>query len=241
LIAPATERGATESGEIEPGVIARTASILHIAPEGARITLGVAIVGVGGLVFGWAWLGVLVLAIAAAVGAFFRDPERRAVAGADAVISAADGKVCDIREASIPGAIGEAPPSRRVAVFMSPLNVHVNRAPVSGAIVGIEHTAGEFRAAFRDDANEHNERNVILFADRGGRRHAIVQIAGYLARRIVCRVQCDEQVDRGQRVGLIMFGSRVDHYFPLDYRVAVKVGERVRAGESVLGELQNGN
>jgi len=223
-------------------VIARTASILHIAPEGATITLGIAIVGIGALILGWGWLGVLVLALAGAVGAFFRDPERRAVADADAVISAADGKVCDISDATIPGTVGEASRSRRVAVFMSPLNVHVNRAPVSGAIVGIEHTAGEFRAAFRDDANEHNERNVILFADRGGRRHAIVQIAGYLARRIVCRVRRDERVERGQRVGLIMFGSRVDHYFPLDYRVAVKVGERVRAGESVIGELgQNGN
>jgi phosphatidylserine decarboxylase len=222
-------------------VISRAASILHIAPEGACITLGVAIVGISALVLGWAWPGVFVLAVAVAVGAFFRDPEREAAAGADAVISAADGKVCDIREASIPGAIGETPRSHRVTVFMSPLNVHVNRAPVSGAIVAIEHTAGEFRAAFRDDANEHNERNAIRFADRHGQPHAIVQIAGYLARRIVCRVRPDDPVERGQRVGLIMFGSRVDHYFPLDYRVAVTVGERVRAGESVLGERQNGD
>ncbi|MGH7841223.1 MAG: phosphatidylserine decarboxylase [Candidatus Binataceae bacterium] len=218
-------------------MIARIASLLHIAPEGAAITLAVAIVGVGALVLGWGWLGAIVLIVAGAIGAFFRDPERRPVAGEEAVISAADGKVCDIGEASIPGAVGEAPRSRRVAVFMSPLNVHVNRAPVSGAIVGVEHTAGEFRAAFRDAASEHNERNVILFADRAGRRHAIVQIAGYLARRIVCRVSRDQQVARGQRVGLIMFGSRVDHYFPLDYRVTVTVGDRVRAGESVLGEF----
>ncbi|MGH7878911.1 MAG: phosphatidylserine decarboxylase, partial [Candidatus Binataceae bacterium] len=146
-------------------MIARIASLLHIAPEGAAITLAVAIVGVGALVLGWGWLGAIVLIVAGAIGAFFRDPERRPVAGEEAVISAADGKVCDIGEASIPGAVGEAPRSRRVAVFMSPLNVHVNRAPVSGAIVGVEHTAGEFRAAFRDAASEHNERNVILFAD----------------------------------------------------------------------------
>jgi phosphatidylserine decarboxylase len=123
---------------------------------------------------------------------------------------------------------------------MSPLNVHVNRAPVSGEIASVEHTAGEFRAAFRDDASEHNERNVIVIADASGRRHAMVQIAGYLARRIVCRVHPNERVNRGERVGLIMFGSRVDHFFPLDYQVRVSLGDRVRAGETVLGEYTDG-
>jgi phosphatidylserine decarboxylase len=213
---------------------ARAAALLHIAPEGARITLGAALVGFGALAAGWVWPGALIVASAIAIGSFFRDPERRPVGDEGTVISAADGKVCEIAEAPIPGA-GDTP-ARRVAVFMSPLNVHVNRAPVSGEIVEIEHTPGEFRAAFRDTANEHNERNVIVFADRAGHRHAIVQIAGYLARRIVCRVSRAERVERGQRVGLIMFGSRVDHYFPRDYRVTVKLGERVRAGESVIGE-----
>lgn len=212
----------------------RLASVVGIAPEGLAMTLAVAIAGLLIWFLGWPWLGLPLLVFAIAVGSFFRDPERRTNASAGAVISAADGKVCGIVEAAIPGAGGE--PLRRVAVFMSPLNVHVNRAPVSGRIIRVEHTPGEFRAAFRDDASEHNEHNVVVFDDDSGRRHAIVQIAGYLARRIVCHVRPGEHIDRGARLGLIMFGSRVDHFFPLDYRLTVAVGDRVRAGESVLAE-----
>jgi phosphatidylserine decarboxylase len=120
---------------------------------------------------------------------------------------------------------------------MSPLNVHVNRAPAAGEVIAVAHTPGAFRAAFRDDANEHNERNLITFADAADRRYAIMQIAGYLARRIVCRIRPHDTVARGQRLGLIMFGSRVDHFMPLAYRVTVRTGDRVSAGESVIGEL----
>ncbi|HVN89979.1 MAG TPA: phosphatidylserine decarboxylase [Candidatus Binataceae bacterium] len=204
------------------------------------MSFGIALVALVVLGLGPLWLGLPLLILALAVASFFRDPERHASAPADAVISAADGKVCDISEAPIPVACGQL--SRRVAVFMSPANVHVNRAPVSGKVIRVEHTPGEFRAAYRDDASEHNEHNVIVLQDKRGRRHAIVQIAGYLARRIVCRVNPGDHVDRGARVGLIMFGSRVDHFFPLDYRVKVVVGDRVRAGESVLAEITaNGN
>jgi phosphatidylserine decarboxylase len=212
----------------------RAAALAGIAAEGAPCTLGVAALGIIALAIGWLWLGIVLILAAIAIGAFFRDPDRRATAPERAIVSAADGKVCDIGEAPIPHLGGES--CRRVAVFMSPLNVHVNRAPVSGEVAVVEHTAGEFRAAFRDDASEHNERNVIVIADASGRRHAIVQIAGYLARRIVCRVRPNERVNQGERVGLIMFGSRVDHFFPLDYRVKVSLGDRVRAGETVLGE-----
>jgi len=115
--------------------------------------------------------------------------------------------------------------------------VHVNRAPVGGEVTAIKHTRGEFRAAFRDYASERNERNLIVFADKRGRQHAMVQIAGYLARRIVCRVHTLQPVMIGQRVGIIMFGSRVDHFLPLEYRATVRVGDHVKAGESVIGEL----
>lgn len=196
---------------------------------------GLTLVALVTLGLGPLWLGLPVLVLAIAVGSFFRDPERSAVAPSGAVIAAADGKVCDVSEALLPDTGGE--PSRRVAVFMSPLNVHVNRASVSGQVIRVEHTPGKFRAAYRDDASEHNEHTVIVLADDRGRRHAIMQIAGYLARRIVCRVNPGDHVDRGARVGLIMFGSRVDHFFPLDYLVKVAVGDRVRAGQSVLAEI----
>ncbi|MFZ0890772.1 MAG: phosphatidylserine decarboxylase, partial [Candidatus Binataceae bacterium] len=144
--------------------------------------------------------------------------------------------VVDVGESGYPG----APEGRftRVSVFMSPLDVHVNRAPVGGEVLALEHTAGEFRAAFSDHASQHNERNLIVLGDAAGRRHAMVQVAGYLARRIVCRLRPRERVEAGERIGLIMFGSRVDHFVPAEYSIVVRIGDRVRAGESVIGELQ---
>ncbi|HTY55805.1 MAG TPA: phosphatidylserine decarboxylase [Candidatus Binataceae bacterium] len=181
------------------------------------------------------WLAIPALIAAVAVACFFRDPERNPERISNVVLSGADGKVTDIEEASLPGAPQRR--FRRVSVFMSPLNVHINRASVSGEVMSVNHAAGEFRAAFRDYASEHNERNSIVLEDVDGRQHALVQIAGYLARRIVCRLNPHDKILAGQRIGLIMFGSRVDHYLPLDYRVAVKPGDRVRAGESIIGEL----
>jgi phosphatidylserine decarboxylase len=217
--------------------ITRIAAALGIAAEGAILTSVIALAGIVLLLFGLSWLGIPFLLIALAVGAFFRDPERRPKVAGDVVLSAADGRICEISQAPIPETGGT--PVQRVSVFMSPLNVHINRAPVSGEVVMVKHTAGEFKAAFRDVASEHNERNVIIFRDPQARLHAIVQIAGYLARRIICRVQPPDKVEQGDRVGLIMFGSRVDHFIPLDYQVTVSAGERVRAGESVLARRLN--
>jgi phosphatidylserine decarboxylase len=214
--------------------LVQAAALIHIAPEGAAMVLATAGAGILFLLFGGHSIGVVLLAVAIAFAAFFRDPERTAPARDDVVLSAADGKVTDIVEsgcASLEGAF------RRVSVFMSPLNVHVNRASIGGQIADLKHTLGEFRAAFRDYASEHNERNLIVLQDAVGRRHAIVQVAGYLARRIVCRLHPNDTVEAGQRIGLIMFGSRVDHFLPLQYRVTVNVGEKVRAGESVIGEF----
>jgi phosphatidylserine decarboxylase len=210
------------------------AKALHLAPEGIGITLAIAGASVVAWVMGLSWLALIGVILALAVAGFFRDPERTPDRVNDVVLSGADGRVTDIVEAALPGAA----PSRfrRVSVFMSPLNVHVNRASVSAEVLSVTHTAGEFRAAFRDYASEHNERNTIVFKDADGRDHAMVQIAGYLARRIVCRLRPGDRIMIGQRIGMIMFGSRVDHYLPLEYRLAVKLGDRVRAGESVIGE-----
>ncbi|MGH8010982.1 MAG: phosphatidylserine decarboxylase [Candidatus Binataceae bacterium] len=189
------------------------------------------------IAFGLIAPGIIVLIIAVAAGAFFRDPERSAPVSFDAVLSGADGRVTEIAEAALPGQ-EDGSRFHRVSVFMSPLDVHVNRAPAAGEIVATVHTPGEFRAAFRDDAGERNERNLILINGADGRRYAMMQIAGYLARRIVCRIRPHDRVERGQRIGLIMFGSRVDHFIPLEYRVTVKPGDRVRAGQSIIGELR---
>jgi phosphatidylserine decarboxylase len=218
------------------GIVERLATAIGIAPEGLPYSAGTAVVGLVLLGFGLPWIGVLVLILAVAIGAFFRDPDRSSISPPDAILSAADGKVTDVSECPLPGdPSGE--PFRRVSVFMSPLDVHVNRVPATGEVVAVTHTSGGFRAAFRDYANEHNERNLITFADAAGRRYAIMQIAGYLARRIVCRVRPHDAVVRGQRLGLIMFGSRVDHFLPAGYRVTVRTGDRVSAGISVIGDL----
>jgi phosphatidylserine decarboxylase len=225
-----------DSARRGPGAIAaRTGAVLKIAPEGVAIASAIIALGVLVLVVGLHWLGALVILCALAVGAFFRDPDRFPAHCEGVALAAADGRVTDIAEVVFPGT--PAVKCRRVSVFMSPLNVHVNRAPVEGQVVRIEHTPGQFRAAFRDEASEHNERNLVVFSDSYDRRTAVMQVAGYLARRIVCRVRANDKIQAAQRIGLIMFGSRVDHFLPSDYRVTIKVGDRVRAGESVIGEL----
>jgi phosphatidylserine decarboxylase len=215
----------------------RVGGAIGIAAEGVTMASAVLAAGVLALVLGWPGAGTVAILCGLAIAAFFRDPERSpAVASERLVLSGADGTVSDVAEMPLPdGATGER--YHRVSVFMSPLNVHVNRAPVGGEIMSVRHTAGAFHAAFRDYASEHNERNLIVMSDARGRQHAMVQIAGYLARRIVCRLHPHDTVRCGERIGLIMFGSRVDHFIPPDYRVVVKLGDKVRAGESIIGEL----
>jgi phosphatidylserine decarboxylase len=215
---------------------ARVGSKIGIAPEGIPIAAPILALGLIIALAGFVIAGVAILIAGTAVAAFFRDPERYTVAAEGAVVSGADGRVCDISPAALPGSSLPDGSYTRVSVFMSPLDVHVNRAPVSGEAAALTHSKGLFRAAFRDTASEHNERNQITIKDTGGREHAIVQIAGYLARRIICRVRPHQHLTRGERIGLIMFGSRVDHFYPRDYRITVQVGDRVRAGQTVIGE-----
>ena len=216
----------------------RVGGAIGIAAEGVTMASAVLAAGALALALGWRGPGLIAILCALAIAAFFRDPERSPASASSErlVLSGADGTVSDVAEMPLPdGAAGDR--YHRVSVFMSPLNVHVNRAPVGGEIMSVRHTPGAFYAAFRDYASEHNERNLIVMSDVRGRQHAMMQIAGYLARRIVCRLHPHDTVRCGERIGLIMFGSRVDHFIPPDYRVVVKIGEKVRAGESIIGEL----
>jgi phosphatidylserine decarboxylase len=215
----------------------RLGGAIGIAAEGVNMAAVVLAAGALAFALGWHEAGGVVILCGLAIAAFFRDPERSPVPACERlVLSGADGTVSDVAEMPLPdGAAGER--YHRVSVFMSPLNVHVNRAPVGGEIISVRHTPGAFHAAFRDHASEHNERNLIVLSDARGRQHAMVQVAGYLARRIVCRLHPHDTVRCGERIGLIMFGSRVDHFIPPDYRVVVKIGEKIRAGESIIGEL----
>jgi phosphatidylserine decarboxylase len=211
--------------------------MIGIAAEGVIMSGAIAFSGIMLIVLGAKSSGAIAVLIAIAVAMFFRDPERFPARTDGVVISGADGKVTDVSEVAFPA--NSSLRCHRVSVFMSPLNVHVNRAPVGGTVTIVEHTSGEFRAAFRDDASEHNERNLIAMTDANGRAFAMLQVAGYLARRIVCRLRARDKIQAAQRIGLIMFGSRVDHFFPAEYRVMVKMGQRVRAGETIIGAIES--
>ena len=165
---------------------------------------------------------------------FFRDPERRVPDDERLVVSPADGRVLAVVEEREDRVLHAT--ATRISIFMSPLDVHVNRSPVTGTVAAVEHTAGKFRAAFADKASLDNERNALVL-DSGGRRYLLVQIAGALARRIVCDVGPGDTVRRGERFGMIMFGSRVDLFLPMGVRPVVRPGARVRAGLTVLAEV----
>jgi len=193
------------------------------------------------------WLFVPVLtwplvAVTAWVVLFFRDPIRVTPQGEGQVIAPADGLITMIervpvpREIAGPGGLGELP-LVRVSIFMSVFDVHINRTPIAGTIRQVVYISGKFLNADLDKASEENERQHIVVEDRDGRRIGFTQIAGLVARRIVPFVKTGDIVARGQRVGLIRFGSRVDVYLPEDCACQVALGQRSIAGETVLGRV----
>ncbi|OLB95922.1 MAG: hypothetical protein AUH30_13995 [Candidatus Rokubacteria bacterium 13_1_40CM_68_15] len=163
---------------------------------------------------------------------FFRDPERRVPAIAGAVLSPADGRVTEVVD-DVDEWVG---PAVRVSIFLSPLDVHVNRAPITGRVVDRVCTPGRFVPAFEPEAGIVNER-CVLHLEGDHARITVIQIAGILARRIVCRVGPGDKLEAGERFGMIRFGSRTDCLMPRGSDVRVRVGNRVRGGESLLGIL----
>jgi phosphatidylserine decarboxylase len=155
---------------------------------------------------------------------FFRDPERE-IPGGDVVVSPADGRILCVRP--------ESPAETLISVFMNVFDVHVNRSPIGGRITEVRYKQGQFVVASRENASSENEQNLVV-VEGGGSRVAFRQIAGLIARRIVCYKKAGDEVQRGERVGLIKFGSRVDVLLGPEWRVAVREGERVKAGSSVL-------
>ncbi len=162
---------------------------------------------------------------------FFRDPDRTPPQGEDLLLSPADGKVIIVKEVDQPEYIGGK--AIQVSIFMSPLNVHVNRNPISGIVKHLRYVKGEYFAAYEDKASEKNEQMVIGMENRFG-KVLFKQIAGFVARRIVCELSLDQTVVAGERFGMIKFGSRVDIFFRPDAVVKVSVGDTATAGETVL-------
>ncbi|MEH6392421.1 MAG: phosphatidylserine decarboxylase [Sulfitobacter sp.] len=169
---------------------------------------------------------------------FFRDPERVTPKGDNLVISPADGMISLIEPAVPPAELGMADtPLTRVSVFMNVFNCHVNRSPVAGEVTAIAYRPGKFFNASLDKASEDNERNSLRIQMADGRDIAVVQIAGLVARRIVCFTKKGAHIQAGQRFGLIRFGSRLDVYLPQGVEPRVSIGQTMVAGETVLAEL----
>ena len=169
---------------------------------------------------------------------FFRDPSRNTPVDSNLIISSADGKVCLIDEACPPTEVSmKQEKMKRVCVFMNVFNVHVNRSPVAGIISDIVYKEGQFLNASLDKASEKNERSSLVINSNHGADIVVVQIAGLIARRILGFVSKNQNLNQGERFGLIRFGSRVDIYMPLDSTVKCSVGDKVVAGESVLASF----
>jgi phosphatidylserine decarboxylase len=206
---------------------------IPVAREGWPFIFSPAVAACILALMGW-WAAAIVFAVAAAAFlGFFRDPERTTPRMPGALVAPADGKVMAV--ASVDDRwVG---PAVRLSIFLSPLDVHVNRAPMAAVVRDVEYAHGRFLAAYRPEASDVNERcTLLLEGDQG--RVAVRQIAGVLARRIVCRVKAGDKLEAGQRFGLIRFGSRTDLIAPRGTDVRVAVGDRVRGGETIMAVLR---
>lgn len=172
--------------------------------------------------------------LAAFFAFFFRDPDRRTPSDPNAVVAGADGRVIVAGEPEI-----DAPPGcwKQVAIFLSPLDVHINRAPVAGRTVRVDYRPGRYVPAYKPGAGAENERNEIWF-DRNGETVVCRQITGVLVRRVVCRLAPGDEVRAGDRLGLMKFGSRFDVFLPERAELLVKVGDHVRAAETIIAKLE---
>jgi phosphatidylserine decarboxylase len=203
-----------------------------IAAPGPRFVLASAVLFILGLALNSTVLTLLGVAGGGFFAYFFRDPERTVPQEEDAIVSPADGKVVLVDEVLEEKFLGR--PAKRVGIFMNVFDVHVNRSPMAGTVMVTKHQPGKFKIACCQGADQVNEQQATLLEGEDGRRVLLVQIAGLLARRIIPYVQPGQQLEKGERLGMICFGSRVDLYLPPEAEILVKVGDKVQAGSSVL-------
>ncbi|MFN6552800.1 MULTISPECIES: phosphatidylserine decarboxylase [Mycobacteriaceae] len=184
------------------------------------------------------WVRRAGLLAAGANAAFFRHPPRVAPTRPGVVVAPADGLVCLIEDAVPPAELGLSDtPRPRISIFLSVLDAHVQRAPIGGDVVAVQHRPGRFHSAELEAASEDNERNSVVIRTPEGTEVIAVQIAGLIARRIVCNAHVGDKLDIGETYGLIRFGSRLDTYLPAGSKLLVTRGQRTLAGETVLAEL----
>ncbi len=200
--------------------------------DGLRFALPPLVIGIILMALRW-WCGAIFLALGLFVLYFFRDPQRQVPSAPDAVVSPADGRVMEI----VDEALGERA-GKRISIFLSIFDVHVNRAPVSGRISRVDYHPGQFLAAWKEKASESNEQNAITIATAAGEIR-FKQIAGWVARRILCWTKIGDEVRIGQRIGMIRFGSRTDIWLPAEAEILVRHGQHVAGGATQIARWQS--
>ena len=207
---------------------------MRIDPSGWPFILGGLAIAIVALWLFRPAVGITLLILTTFFLFFFRDPERKVSAPESAVLSPADGRVM----VAGPSTTQAFPADRwqQISIFLSPMDVHVNRMPIGGRVLSVKYHPGRFLPAYRSDAGELNEYTEVV-VDHGGRRIVVRQIVGILARRIVCRVKVDDVVKAGDRFGVMKFGSRMDVFLPHDARLETKVGDKVVGGVTVMAML----
>ena len=208
--------------------------MFKIAPDGYPFIIIFALITVLIYFFGKPWIAILPLTITLFMLLFFRDPERKIPKGEDIFVSPADGKVILIKDVYEKDYLKAE--SKEISIFMSLLNVHVNRSPCDGKVSLVKHSSGKFLVAHKDAASMENENTVMVLEGKDG-KIVVRQVAGFLARRIVCRAEVGDKLRRGERYGMIKFGSRLDVYLPKDVKIKVKAGDKIKAGETILGQM----
>ena len=196
--------------------------------DGYKFAAAPLLIGIVAVLLHWTWFGALLIFLALFVLFFFRDPERTPPADQDTIVSPADGRIMEVVEESRDGK-----PGQRISVFLSIFDVHVNRSPVAGRIVSIEYRSGKFYAAMRGRASAENEQNSFYVQSERG-EVVFKQIAGWIARRIVVWKAAGDSVVRGERVGMIRFGSRMDIWLPEGAEILVRPNQHVAGGASAL-------
>ena len=209
---------------------------IMIAAEGYPFILTLVAISICFSLLGWFWIASLFYIGTIFVAWFFRNPERAAPYDEGIIVSPADGRILKIEEVEEKSLLCGR--FRKISIFMNIFDVHVNRIPYSGRVEIIQYHKGRFLSADLDKASDLNEKNTILVRTKEGFGILIIQIAGLIARRIVCWIRTGMDVHKGERFGLIRFGSRVEVILPIQSRITVKEGDRVKAGKTPIGWLR---
>ncbi len=208
---------------------------IPVASEGWPFIIPLAVVTALLFALGWKNTGVVTLVLTLFVLFFFRDPERQVPGGKGVVVSPADGKVIVIKDIYEPTYLKQD--VKQISIFLSVFNVHVNRAPVEGTVELVKYNPGKFHVASVEKASLDNEQTAMVIAN-GKDKVLVKQIAGLIARRIVCYAKAGDAIRRGERYGLIRFGSRTDIFLPKDAEIKVKLGDRVKGARDIIGVLK---